>query len=117
MTSALGHTALVTNKYIFRLQIPSQILLGLPHNAEGWGHAQRRLLLLRSQADQTNIQRLAGTTFPPKSKNTTVVLTVNNDLCLLAVSGANAGDIAAVDASVSDIDFVDTQDAHSLCGL
>lgn len=50
------------------------------------------------------------------SQNTTWVLTVNRDLCLLAVPGANAGDITAVDASVSDIDFVDTQDAHGLCG-
>lgn len=52
-----------------------------------------------------------------KKKNATRVLTVNNDLCLLALPGANAGDVAAVEASVGDIDPVDGQDAHGLCGL
>lgn len=52
-----------------------------------------------------------------KKKPQTRVLTVNNDLCLLALPGANAGDVAAVEASVGDIDPVDGQDAHGLCGL
>lgn len=52
-----------------------------------------------------------------KKKTATRVLTVNNDLCLLALPVANAGDVAAVEASVGDIDPVDGQDAHGLCGL
>lgn len=41
MTSALCQAALVMYKFIVGLQIPSQILLGLQHNAEGRDRAQR----------------------------------------------------------------------------
>lgn len=46
-----------------------------------------------------------------------LVLTINYDLCLLGLCCVNAGDVAAVRASVSDIDPVDGQDANSLCGM
>lgn len=115
MTSALGQTALVTHKFIFGLQILSQILLGLPHNAEGRGPRPAQPVAVLTLPKQTCKGRRGQ--HSPESNNAARVLTVNNDLCLLAVPGANAGDIAAVGASVSDIDFVDTQDAHSLRGL
>lgn len=41
MTSALCQAALVMYKFIVGLQIPSQILLGLQHNAERRHRAQR----------------------------------------------------------------------------
>lgn len=43
-----------------------------------------------------------------------LVLTINYDLSLLGVCCLSAGDIAAVGATVSDIDTGDGQDAHSL---
>lgn len=46
-----------------------------------------------------------------------LVLTINYDLSLLAVRCVHAGDVAAVGASVCDVDTVDGQDASRLCGL
>lgn len=46
-----------------------------------------------------------------------IVLTINYDLGLLGLSCANAGDVADVWARISDIDTVDGQDLHGLCGV
>lgn len=113
MTSALCQAALVMYKFIVGLQIPSQILLGLQHNAERRHRAQRSPVAAPKQTHKGRRGRRSS----EQKKNATRVLTVNNDLCLLALPAANAGDVAAVEASVGDIDPVDGQDAHGLCGL
>lgn len=46
-----------------------------------------------------------------------MVLTINYDLCLLGLRCVYAADVAAVRASVINVDLVDSQDANGLCGM
>lgn len=49
--------------------------------------------------------------------DTRLLLTIHDDLCLANLRRVGAGDVAAIRASVVDIDLVDSQDASNFRGM